>query len=38
MAKLWTEIACMNKLYERPKSGDVVDITKLFKQYKIKSA
>jgi hypothetical protein len=38
MAKLWTEIACMNKLYERPKQTSVVDISTLFKHYKIKSA
>jgi hypothetical protein len=38
MAKLWTEVACMNKLYERRQDNRVVDISTIFKHYKIKSA
>lgn len=34
MAKLWTEVACMNKLYERRSQDNVVDISKIFKKYK----
>lgn len=37
MAKLWTEISCMNKLYSRRPETEVVDITKLFKQYKLRT-
>lgn len=37
MAKIWTEVACMNKLYDRRPESKVVDITKLFKQYKIRT-
>jgi hypothetical protein len=38
MAKIWTEVACMNKLYERRQGDNVVDISTMFKQYKVKSA
>lgn len=38
MAKLWTEVACMNKMYERKPQDNVVDISTIFKQYKVKSA
>lgn len=38
MAKLWTEVACLNKLYEKPANSNVVDVSNLFKQYKVKSA
>jgi len=38
MAKLWTEVACMNKMYERKPKDNVVDIETIYKHYKIKSA
>jgi len=38
MAKLWTEVACLNKLYEKPANSNVVDVSNIFKQYKVKSA
>jgi len=38
MAKLWTEVACLNKMYEKPANSNVVDVSNLFKQYKVKSA
>lgn len=38
MASLWTEVAANNKLYSRKPDSNVVDITNLFKQYKVKSA
>lgn len=38
MAKLWTEVACMNKMYERKSPDNVYDISKLFKQYPVKTA
>lgn len=38
MAKLWTEVACLNKMYEKPANNNVVDISNLFKQYRVKSA
>lgn len=38
MAKIWTEVACMNKMYERRPKDNVVDVSNLFKQYKVKSA
>lgn len=38
MAKIWTEVACMNKLYERKPSDNVVDISTIFKQYSTKTA
>lgn len=34
MAKLWTDVACLNKLYSRKSDNKVVDITNLFRQYK----
>lgn len=34
MAKLWTDVACLNKLYSRKPDSNVVDITNLFRQYK----
>lgn len=37
MAKIWTEVSCMNKLYQRRPESKVVDVTKLFKQYKIRT-
>jgi hypothetical protein len=38
MASLWTEVASYNKLYERKPDNKIVDITTIFKQYKVKSA
>lgn len=38
MAKIWTEVACLNKMYERKPDNKVIDINTLFKHYKIKSA
>lgn len=35
MAKLWTDVACMNKLYEKKPNSNIVDLTNLFRQYKI---
>jgi hypothetical protein len=34
MAKLWTDVACLNKFYERKPNTEVVDISNLFRQYK----
>lgn len=38
MAKIWTEVACLNKMYEKPANSNVVDVSNLFKQYRVKSA
>lgn len=38
MAKIWTEVSCLNKMYERKPDNKVIDIASIFKQYKIKSA
>ena len=38
MAKLWAEVACMNKMYERKPKDNVVSIESIHKHYKIKSA
>lgn len=38
MAKLWTDVACMNKLYERKPDNKVLDISDLFKHYPTKTA
>lgn len=38
MAKLWTDVACMNKMYERRPDNKVVDISTLFKHYPTKTA
>lgn len=35
MAKLWTEVACLNKLYERKPTDNIVDVSNLFRKYKI---
>lgn len=38
MTKLWTEVACLNKLYERKPDNKVIEVGSIFKQYKTKSA
>ncbi len=38
MAKLWTEVACMNKLYERKPNTSVVDISRVFRHFPVKTA
>lgn len=37
MTKLWTEVACLNKLYERKPDNKVIEIGSIFKQYKTKA-
>lgn len=37
MTKLWTEVACLNKMYERKPNNKVVPIDSIFKQYKTKA-
>jgi hypothetical protein len=34
MAKLWTDVACLNKFYERKQDSNIVDISNLFRKYK----
>lgn len=38
MASLWTEVAANNKLYSVKPNNNVVEISSIFRQYKIKSA
>lgn len=37
MAKLWTEVACLNKFFSRKPEAKIIDVFKLHKQYSTKA-